>query len=78
VRSITAEEKVAWTAALAAGSDLLQQAAELTDLLNELVGVTAEDLGLKPALVKKAIKLAFAQKWLDVQAEHALLETLIG
>jgi hypothetical protein len=56
---------------------VLQEIEDLTEGLNDTVKAVAEELQVKPAVLKKAIKIAQKSKLTDTNAEHEELNTIL-
>jgi transposase-like protein len=59
------------------GISVLTEIEDLTAGLNDTVKAIAEEMEIKPALLKKAIKIAQKSKLTDTNAEHEELNDLL-
>lgn len=59
------------------GMTVLQEIDALQEGLNETIKAVAEELGVKPAIIKKAIKISQKDKWDQVWREFDDLETIV-
>jgi transposase-like protein len=56
---------------------IYQEIEDLNGGLSDTISAVAEELEVKPATLKKAIKIAQKSKWTDTQAEVSDLEDLL-
>jgi len=54
-----------------------QEIEDLSEGLSGTIKAVAEELEIKPGLLKKAIKIAQKSKWTDAQADHSELEDIL-
>lgn len=59
------------------GVTVLQEIQDLTEGLNETIKAVAEELEVKPSVIKRAIKIAQKDTWDQVYREFDDLETLV-
>jgi predicted regulator of amino acid metabolism with ACT domain len=59
------------------GVTVMQEIADLTEGLNETIKAVAEELEVKPSVIKKAIKIAQKDTWDQVFREFDDLETIV-
>jgi predicted regulator of amino acid metabolism with ACT domain len=59
------------------GVTVLSEIAALTEGLNETIAAVAEELEVKPAIIKKAIKIALKDQWDQVYKEFDDLESIV-
>jgi DNA-binding IscR family transcriptional regulator len=59
------------------GISILQEVADLNGGLNDTIKAVAEEMDIKPGVLKKAIKVAFKAELVKSQEEHELLETIL-
>lgn len=59
------------------GMVVLHEIDTLKDGLSETVKAIAEDLGIKPAILSKAIKIAHKAEFGQTQRDHSVLETIL-
>jgi hemoglobin-like flavoprotein len=56
---------------------VMQEVEDLSAGLSETIKAVAEELEIKPALLKKAIKIAQKSKFTEVSADHETLSDLL-
>jgi glycyl-tRNA synthetase beta subunit len=56
---------------------VMQEIQDLTEGLNETIKAVAEELEVKPSVIKKAIKIAQKDTWDQVFREFDDLETIV-
>lgn len=59
------------------GVTVLQEIQDLTDGLNDTIKAVAEELDVKPSVIRKAIKIALKDQWDQVYREFDDLETIV-
>lgn len=59
------------------GSIVLREVEDLTEGLKETVKAVAEELGVKPAIITKAIKLAHTGKFQQVNEDFMEVEAIL-
>jgi predicted regulator of amino acid metabolism with ACT domain len=62
---------------VAEGCTVMQEIADLTEGLNDTIKAVAEELEVKPSVIKKAIKIAQKDTWDQVFREFDDLETIV-
>ena len=62
---------------IAEGVTVMQEIQDLTEGLNETIKAVAEELEVKPSVIKKAIKIAQKDTWDQVFREFDDLETIV-
>ena len=62
---------------VAEGMTVLQEIQDLTEGLNDTIKAVAEELDVKPSVIKKAIKIAQKDTWGQVYKEFDDLETIV-
>jgi transposase-like protein len=79
-RLFTAEQRAKLTNIINEGVSVLQEVQNLNAGLADTIKAIAEEMEIKPAILKKAIKIAQKSKLTDTNAEHeelnAILETV--
>jgi len=79
-RLFTAEQRAKLTNIINEGVSVLQEVQDLNAGLADTIKAIAEEMEIKPAILKKAIKIAQKSKLTDTNAEHeelnAILETV--
>ena len=76
-RMFSSEQKAKLTQIINEGMNVLQEVEDLTAGLNDTVKAIAEEMEIKPAILKKAIKVAFKSKLTDENADHEELNTIL-
>ena len=71
------EEKSKLEKLINEGSVVLQEVEDLREGLKETVNAVAEELGIKPAIINKAIKLAFKGGWEQYNEDFAEVEAIL-
>jgi predicted regulator of amino acid metabolism with ACT domain len=59
------------------GVTVMQEIADLTEGLNETIKAVAEELEVKPSVIRKAIRIAQKDQWDQVWREFDDLETIV-
>jgi len=59
------------------GMTVMQEIQDLTEGLNETIKAVAEELEVKPSVIKKAIRIAQKDQWDQVFREFDDLETIV-
>ena len=62
---------------VAEGMTVMQEIQDLTEGLNETIKAVAEELEVKPSVIKKAIRIAQKDQWDAVWKEFDDLETIV-
>ena len=62
---------------IAEGCTVMQEIQDLTEGLNETIKAVAEELEVKPSVIRKAIKIAQNDTWDQVFREFDDLETIV-
>lgn len=70
-------EKIKIKQVVAEGVTVMQEIADLTEGLNDTIKAVAEELEVKPSVIKKAIKIAQKDQWDQVFREFDDLETIV-
>lgn len=60
------------------GSEIKQQQADLGDALKDLAKTIGEDIGVKPALLSKALNIAFKNKAEDERDDFTTVEEILA
>ena len=71
------EQKAKLTQLINEGIQVLTEVEDLTAGLNDTVKAIAEELEVKPAILKKAIKIAQKSKFGDTNADHETLTDIL-
>lgn len=73
----SSEQKAKLTQLINEGVSVLQEIEDLNAGLSDTVKAVAEELEIKPAILKKAIKIAQKSKLSDANADHEDLNTIL-
>lgn len=76
-RVITSEQKAKLTQLFNEGISVLTEIETLNEGLNDTVKAVAEEMEIKPAILKKAIKIAKKSRFSEEAADHEDLETIL-
>ena len=76
-RVFTAEQQVKLTQIINEGMQVMQEVETLNDGLTDTIKAIAEEMELKPAILKKAIKIAHKAEFGKAQEDHELLEQIL-
>ena len=76
-RMFGSAEKAKLSQLINEGMQVMQEVEDLTEGLNDTVKAIAEELEIKPAVLKKAIKIAHKAEFGKAQQDHELLETIL-
>jgi len=76
-RIFSGAEQVKLTQVINEGMQVMMEIETLTGGLNDTVKAIAEEMDIKPNILKKAIKLAHKAEFGREQQDHELLETIL-
>jgi len=76
-RMFSGEQKAKLTQIINEGVSVLQEIEDLNAGLSDTVKAIAEELEIKPAILKKAIKIAQKSKLTDTNADHEELNDIL-
>ena len=76
-KSFNGEQKIKLTQIINEGMQVMHEIETLTGGLNDTIKAVAEELEIKPGVLKKAIRLAHKAEFGREQQDHALLETIL-
>ena len=76
-KTFNGEQKLKLTQIINEGMQVMHEIETLNGGLNDTIKAVAEELEIKPAILKKAIKLAHKAEFGREQQDHALLETIL-
>jgi hypothetical protein len=76
-RMFSGEQKAKLTQIINEGVSVLQEIEDLNAGLSDTVKAIAEEMEIKPAILKKAIKIAQKSKLTDTNADHEELNTIL-
>ena len=73
----SSEEKAKLTHIINEGSRVMQEIEDLNGGLSDTIKAVAEEMEIKPGVLKKAIRLAHKAEFGKEQQDHELLETIL-
>jgi transposase-like protein len=73
----SSEEKAKLTQIINEGSRVMQEIEDLNGGLSDTIKAVAEEMEIKPGVLKKAIRLAHKAEFGKEQQDHELLETIL-
>ena len=76
-RNFSSEQKAKLVQLINEGMQVMMEVETLNGGLNDTVKAIAEELEIKPAVLKKAIKIAHKAEFGKAQQDHELLETIL-
>jgi transposase-like protein len=76
-RNFNSEAKVKLTQLINEGISVLQEVETLNEGLNDTVKAIAEELEIKPSILKKAIKIAYKSRLNETNEENEELNTIL-
>lgn len=76
-RSFSNDQKLKLTQLINEGMQVMQEVETLNGGLNDTIKAVAEELEIKPGILKKAIRLAHKAEFGKEQQDHTLLETIL-
>jgi cell division septum initiation protein DivIVA len=76
-RMFSGEQKAKLTQIINEGVNVLQEIEDLNAGLSETVKAIAEEMEIKPSILKKAIKIAQKSKLGEANADHEELNTIL-
>ena len=76
-KTFSGEQKAKLTQIINEGMQVMHEIETLTGGLNDTVKAVAEELEIKPSILKKAIKVAHKAEFGKTQQEQELLETIL-
>ena len=76
-RIFSGSEQIKLTQVINEGMQVMMEIETLTGGLNDTVKAIAEEMDIKPNILKKAIKLAHKSEFGREQQDHELLETIL-
>ena len=76
-RMFSAEQKAKLTQIINEGMAVMQEVEDLNAGLSDTVKAIAEEMEIKPAILKKAISIAHKSKLGDTNADHEELNTIL-
>jgi hypothetical protein len=76
-RMFSSEQKAKLTQIINEGITIMQEVEDLNAGLSDTIKAVAEEMEIKPAILKKAIRVAFKSKLGDENADHEELNTIL-
>jgi transposase-like protein len=76
-RMFSSEQKAKLTQLINEGIQVMQEVEDLNAGLSDTVKAVAEELEIKPGILKKAIKVAQKSKFGDTNADHETLTDIL-
>ena len=76
-RMFSSEQKAKLTQLVNEGMTVMQEVEDLNAGLSDTIKAVAEEMEIKPAILKKAIKIAFKSKLGDENADNEELNTIL-
>ena len=76
-KTFNGDQKIKLTQIINEGMQVMHEIETLTGGLNDTIKAVAEELEIKPGVLKKAIRLAHKAEFGREQQDHALLETIL-
>jgi hypothetical protein len=76
-QSFNGDQKIKLTQIINEGMQVMHEVETLNSGLSDTVKAVAEELGIKPNILKKAIRLAHKAEFGREQQDHATLETIL-
>ena len=76
-RNFSAEQKAKLTQIINEGMQVMHEVETLNGGLSDTIKAIAEELEIKPNILKKAIRLAYKSEFGKEQQDHALLENIL-
>ena len=77
-RTFSGEQRIKLTQIINEGMQVSAEIDALREGLNETIKAVAEELEVKPAVLKKAIKIAHKAEFTKAQQDHELLTTILS
>ena len=75
-RNFNSEAKIKLTQLINEGMTVLQEVEDLNTGLNDTIKAIAEELEIKPSILKKAVKIAYKSKLGETNRDHDELNTI--
>lgn len=76
-KTFSAEQKAKLTQIINDGMQVMHEVEILNSGLTDTIKAVAEEMEIKPSVLKKAIRLAHKAEFGKAQQDHALLETIL-
>jgi DNA-binding MarR family transcriptional regulator len=75
--TFSGDQKIKLKQLMQEGMTVLHEIDTLTEGLNDTVKSIAEELNIKPSILKRAIKIAHKAEFGQTQRDHSVLETIL-
>ena len=76
-KTFTGEQKAKLTQIINEGMQVMHEVETLNGGLSDTIKAVAEEMEIKPNILKKAIRLAYKSEFGKEQQDHELLETIL-
>jgi transposase-like protein len=76
-KNFSAEQKLKLTQIINEGMQVMHEIETLTGGLSDTIKAVAEELEIKPGILKKAIRIAHKAEFGKEQQDHSLLENIL-
>ena len=76
-RMFSSEQKAKLTQVVTEGIAVMQEVEDLNAGLSDTIKAIAEEMEIKPSILKKAVRIAFKSKLTDENADHEDLNTIL-
>lgn len=76
-KTFNGDQKIKLTQIINEGMGVTQEIETLQGGLNDTIKAIAEELEIKPSILKKAIKLAYKAEFGKTKQDHEILETIL-
>ena len=73
----SSEQKAKLTQVVTEGIAVMQEVEDLNAGLSDTIKAIAEEMEIKPSILKKAVRIAFKSKLTDENADHEDLNTIL-
>lgn len=76
-RMFSSEQKAKLTQVVNEGIAVMQEVEDLSAGLSDTIKAVAEEMEIKPSILKKAVRVAYKSKLTDENADHEDLNTIL-
>tara|TARA_S200002703_G_scaffold158990_1_gene170901 strand:- start:1588 stop:1848 length:261 start_codon:yes stop_codon:yes gene_type:complete len=76
-RMFSSEQKAKLTQVVNEGIAVMQEVEDLNAGLSDTIKAVAEEMEIKPSILKKAVRIAYKSKLTDENADHEDLNTIL-
>tara|TARA_R100000951_G_scaffold105935_1_gene100060 strand:- start:300 stop:563 length:264 start_codon:yes stop_codon:yes gene_type:complete len=76
-RMFSSEQKAKLTQVVNEGIAVMQEVEDLSAGLSDTIKAVAEEMEIKPSILKKAVRIAYKSKLTDENADHEDLNTIL-